>query len=179
MKLGKVIALGLLALLPLAMKAQEALEIEKLNARVDSLSQETTTLDKLVQKLSKFKVSAYIQGQFQYGQEDATLKVGDKNEHEDKGFNRFGIRRGRLKFEYNDGLGTGAVQIEANDKGISFRDLYIGLKDPWTKRSQLMAGVFNRPCGYEIGYSTSGLESPDRATIIQNIYPDARDLGAK
>ena len=68
MKLGKVIALGLLALLPLAMKAQEALEIEKLNARVDSLSQETTTLDKLVQKLSKFKVSAYIQGQFQYGQ---------------------------------------------------------------------------------------------------------------
>ena len=43
MKLGKVIALGLLALLPLAMKAQEALEIEKLNARVDSLSQETTT----------------------------------------------------------------------------------------------------------------------------------------
>ena len=132
MKSGKIIALGLLALLPIAMKAQEAQEIEKLNARIDSLSQETTTLDKIVRKLSKFKVSAYIQGQFQYGQEDATLKVGDKNEHEDKGFNRFGIRRGRLKFEYNDGIGTGAVQIEANDKGVSFRDLYIGIKDPWT-----------------------------------------------
>ena len=37
---------------------------------------------------------------------------------------------GRLKFEYNDGIGTGAVQIEANDKGVSFRDLYIGIKDP-------------------------------------------------
>ena len=159
MKSGKIIALGLLALLPIAMKAQEAQEIEKLNARIDSLSQETTTLDKIVRKLSKFKVSAYIQGQFQYGQEDATLKVGDKNEHEDKGFNRFGIRRGRLKFEYNDGIGTGAVQIEANDKGVSFRDLYIGIKDPWTKRCQLMAGVFNRPFGHEIGYSTSGLES--------------------
>ena len=93
MKSGKIIALGLLALLPIAMKAQEAQEIEKLNARIDSLSQETTTLDKIVRKLSKFKVSAYIQGQFQYGQEDATLKVGDKNEHEDNGFNRFGIRR--------------------------------------------------------------------------------------
>ena len=46
MKSGKIIALGLLALLPFAMKAQEAQEIEKLNARVDSLSQETTTLDK-------------------------------------------------------------------------------------------------------------------------------------
>ena len=45
MKSGKIIALGLLALLPIAMKAQEAQEIEKLNARIDSLSQETTTLD--------------------------------------------------------------------------------------------------------------------------------------
>ncbi len=43
MKSGKIIALGLLALLPIAMKAQEAQEIEKLNARIDSLSQETTT----------------------------------------------------------------------------------------------------------------------------------------
>ena len=163
MKSGKIIALGLLALFPFAIKAQETQEIEKLNTRVDSLSQETTTLDKIVRKLSKFKVSAYIQGQFQYGQEDATLKVGDKNEHEDKGFNRFGIRRGRLKFEYDDGIGTGAVQFEANDKGVSFRDLYIGIRDPWTKRSQLMAGVFNRPFGHEIGYSTSGLESPERA----------------
>ncbi len=102
-------------------------------------------LDKIVRKLSKFKVSAYIQGQFQYGQEDATLKVGDKNEHEDKGFNRFGIRRGRLKFEYNDGIGTGAVQIEANDKGVSFRDLYIGIKDPLDKTLPTDGGCFQPP----------------------------------
>lgn len=179
MKLGKILALTLIASLPFAAaKAQEVQEIEKLNSRVDSLAREATTLDKVVKQLSKFKVSAYIQGQFQYGQQDATLKVGDKNEHVDKGFNRFGIRRGRLKFEYNDGIGTGAVQIEANDKGVSFRDLYIGLKDPWTKRNQLLAGVFNRPFGHEVGYSTSGLESPERATIIQYFFPDERDLGA-
>ena len=41
-----------------------------------------------------------------------------------------------------------------------------------------MAGVFNRPFGHEIGYSTSGLESPERATIIQYFFPDERDLGA-
>jgi len=126
----------------------------------------------------KLKVSAYIQGQYQYGQQDASLKVGDTNENPDKGFNRIGVRRGRLKFEYNDGVGTGAVQIEANDKGVSFRDLYIGLKDPWTKQSQLKAGVFNRPFGYEVSYSTSFLESPERATVIQYFFPDERDLGA-
>lgn len=175
MKVVRLVALALLALLPFGMEAQET---EVLNARVDSLAEQTATLDKIVKGLSKFKVSAYIQGQYQYGQEDATLKVGDKNEHDDQGFNRIGIRRGRMKFEYNDGIGTGAVQIEVNDKGVSFRDLYIGVKDPWTKRSQLMAGVFNRPFGHEVCYSTSGLESPERATIIQYFFPDERDLGA-
>ena len=166
----------MLVLLPFSMGAQEV--DQSVEKRIDSLATEVTTLDKVVQKLSKFKVSAYIQGQYQYGQEDATLKVGDKNENLDKGFNRIGIRRGRMKFEYNDEIGTGAVQIEVNDKGVSFRDLYIGIKDPWTKRSQLMAGVFNRPFGYEVCYSTSSLESPERATIIQYFFPDERDLGA-
>ena len=64
MKLANITVLALLALLPLAMLAQEAPEMEKLNARVDSLAEETTTLGNLVQKLNKFKVSAYIQGQF-------------------------------------------------------------------------------------------------------------------
>ena len=116
----------MLVLLPFSMGAQEV--DQSVEKRIDSLATEVTTLDKVVQKLSKFKVSAYIQGQYQYGQEDATLKVGDKNENLDKGFNRIGIRRGRMKFEYNDGIGTGAVQIEVNDKGVSFRDLYIGIK---------------------------------------------------
>ncbi|MDR0750756.1 MAG: OprO/OprP family phosphate-selective porin [Tannerellaceae bacterium] len=123
-------------------------------------------------------ISSYIQGQYQYGQPDASLKVGDTNENPDKGFNRIGIRRGRVKAEYNDGIGTGAVQIEANDKGVSFRDLYIGIKDPWNKRSRLMMGLFNRPFGYEISYSSSALESVERAIIIQYFFPDERDLGA-
>ncbi|MEG0647505.1 MAG: hypothetical protein RR471_10070 [Bacteroides sp.] len=165
----------LLASLSITVEAQNT---EMLEACVDSLAKETATLDKIVKGLSKFKVSAYIQGQYQYGQEQATLKVGDTNEHPDRGFNRIGIRRGRIKFEYNDGIGTGAIQIDANDKGVSFRDLYIGIKDPWTKRSQLMAGIFNRPFGYEVGYSTSNLESTERATIIQYFFPDERDLGA-
>lgn len=130
------------------------------------------------QEADKFRVSAYIQGQYQYGQPDASLKVGDTNEDPDKGFNRIGIRRGRVKVEYNDGIGTGAVQLDANEKGVSFRDLYIGLKDPWLKRCLLMAGIFNRPFGYEVTYSSSSLESTERASIIQYFFPDERDLGA-
>ena len=166
----------LLALCPLLGFAQEPENDQE--QRITALEEKSETLDKLVKGLSKFKASAYIQGQYQYGEEDASLKVGDKNENADAGFNRIGIRRGRIKFEYNDGIGTGAVQIEVNDKGVSYRDLYIGVKDPWTKRSSLTVGVFNRPFGYEIPYSTSNLESPERATIIQDFFPDERDLGA-
>lgn len=172
------LSLSLFILLTINTRAHAQESNQALSNRLDSLGKETLTLDKVVKQLSKFKVSSYIQGQYQYGQQDASLKVGDSNENDDKGFNRIGIRRGRVTFEYNDGIGTGAVQIEVNDKGVSFRDLYIGVKDPWTKRSQLMAGVFNRPFGYEIGYSTSSLESTERATVIQYFFPDERDLGA-
>ena len=57
MKLGKVIAL-MLVLLPFSMGAQEV--DQSVEKRIDSLATEVTTLDKVVQKLSKFKVSAYI-----------------------------------------------------------------------------------------------------------------------
>lgn len=175
MKKNTIIALLLTSFWAVGAAAQE---LERVEERVDSLSNEIETLDRVVKQLSKFHVSGYIQGQYQYGQKDATLKVGDSNEDPEKSFNRIGIRRGRIKFAYNDGIGTGAVQLEVNDKGVSFRDLYIGIKDPWTKRSQLMAGIFNRPFGYEVSYSTAGLESPERATVIQYFFPDERDLGA-
>jgi len=158
-------------------RASNAQDREVVKQQSDSLSEQTLSLGRIVRQLSTFKVSAYLQGQYQHGQKDATLKVGDSNEHPGKAFDRFGFRRGRLKFEYNDGIGTGAVQIDVNEKEVSFRDLYIGIKDPWTKRNQVMFGFFNRPFGYEVSYSTSELESPERATIIQYFFPDERDLG--
>lgn len=61
MKVIKFMALSLLALLPFLAEAQNT---EQLDARIDSLAEETATLDKIVKGLSKFKVSAYIQGQY-------------------------------------------------------------------------------------------------------------------
>ena len=55
----------MLVLLPFSMGAQEV--DQSVEKRIDSLATEVTTLDKVVQKLSNFKVSAYIQGQYQYG----------------------------------------------------------------------------------------------------------------
>lgn len=178
MKIRRIFAILVIASVttcPLFAQETDTLQNEAIH--INQLEQRTAFLEKAVKKLNNFKVSAYIQGQYQYGQKDASLKVGDSNEDREKSFNRFGIRRGRIKFEYTEGIGEAAIQLEVNDKGVSFRDLYIGVKDPWIGRNSLLAGVFNRPFGHEIGYSTSGLESPERATIIQYFFPDERDLG--
>jgi len=131
-----------------------------------------------VAKLKKLKISGYIQGQFQWGDEASSLKVGSANENPEKSYNRFGIRRGRLKFTYETGVASAVFQLDVTEKGVGFKDAYLNLRDPWIKSLQMRAGVFDRPFGYEISYSSSRRESPERSTIFQTLFPDERDLGA-
>ncbi|MDF9829713.1 porin [Parabacteroides sp. PF5-6] len=128
--------------------------------------------------LKNLTVSGYIQGQYQYGQQDASLKVGGANEDPDDSFSRIGIRRGRLKVVYEEGIASGVFQIDLTEKGIGFKDVYVNVKDPWLKTNALRAGIFDRPFGYEISYSSSRRESPERSTVFQTLFPEERDLGA-
>lgn len=129
-------------------------------------------------KLKGLSVSVYIQPQFQWGEEDASLKVGSSNNDLNQPFNRFGIRRGRLKFEYKKGIASGVFQLNITDKGILLKDVYVDLKDPWVGSNSLKLGVSNRTFGYEVQYSSSERESPERSTIFQTLFPEERDLGA-
>lgn len=160
----------------LSLPAQEWKDVS--SQSTDSLSERTAALEKAVGVLQKIKVTGYIQGQYQYGQQDADLRVGSENENPDKGFNRIGIRRGRIKFTYTEGIGTGVINLDATEKGVSIRDLYIALRDPWTKQNELRMGVFDTPFGYEVDYSTGLMESPERATVVERTFPAGRDLGA-
>lgn len=135
-------------------------------------------LEKSVKIFEKLKVSGYVQAQFQYGEENASLKVGSANENNDKSFNRIGIRRGRIKFTYTEGIGSAVFQLDFTEKGIGFKDAYLNITDPWLKSISLRAGVFDRPFGYEISYSSSRRESPERSTVFQTLFPEERDLGA-
>ncbi|MCD8193239.1 MAG: OprO/OprP family phosphate-selective porin [Tannerellaceae bacterium] len=128
--------------------------------------------------MSKFKVSGYIQTQYQHGQENASLKVGGSNENTEESFNRIGIRRGRIKFTYEENIVSGVFQLDITEKGVGIKDAYLNVKDPWLKTSALRAGVFDRPFGFEISYSSSNRESPERSTVFQTLFPDERDLGA-
>ena len=166
------------------LKAQELTEMEELETR-------TSTLENSVRILQKFKVSGYIQAQYQYAQTDAdginfklTQRRNAYETSELNDFSRFGLRRGRIKFTYEEGIASGVVQIDVTEKGISsdrnvvmFKDVYLQVKDPWLGTNLLKAGIFDRTFGHEIAYSSSRRESPERSRIFQSLFPDERDLG--
>lgn len=126
----------------------------------------------------RLKFSGYIQTQFQHGGKDASLSVGAKNENKDKSFNRIGIRRGRIKLSYEERIVAGVFQIDITDKSIGLKDAYINIKDPLMGTNSLKAGVFNRPFGDEIEYSSSSREAPERSDIFRTLFPEERDMGA-
>ena len=138
-----------------------------------------TQIDKEVNSVSnKLKISGYVQTQYQYGEKNASLKLGGNNENKEEAFNRIGIRRGRLKFVYDEGIASGVFQIDLTEKGLFLKDAYLNVKDPWLKSNALRVGVFDRPFGSEISYSSSRRESPERSTIFQTLFPNERDMGA-
>jgi hypothetical protein len=139
-------------------------------------------------------VSGYVQAQFEVGEEFASTKVGkntsfnntrdggsydpetqtSKNDH----FFRFGIRRGRIKFTWEESFGSAVFQLDITEKGVDFKDAYLKVSEPWLKIFSLTAGVFDRPFGDEITYSSSRRESPERTILYQELFPNERDLGA-
>ncbi|GHT16128.1 hypothetical protein AGMMS4956_17740 [Bacteroidia bacterium] len=173
MKKSSVALVSCLCLATAAL-AQEEIELTPL----EKLEQKTQTLESAVQKLQKLKVSGYIQTQYQYGEKDASMKVGSANENPEKAFSRIGIRRGRIKFVYEEGIVSATFQPDITEKGVSFKDAFLAVKDPWFGTSVLKAGVFDRPFGDEISFSSSRRESPERSTIFQTFFPEERDLGA-
>lgn len=151
---------------------------------LDTLTNHVAGIRQDVDVLKRIKLSGYIQAQFQYGDSTgaAAYNGGAFNAGIDK---RFMIRRGRLKAQYdapaNDrGISTSqyVLQFDVTEKGLAIKDAYGKFTDPWSGWFSITAGMQNRPFGYEIPYSSSLRESPERGRLSQLIFPGERDLGA-
>ncbi len=141
------------------------------------LTQQVQVLNKEINTLKAVKISGYIQTQLQYGEKDASLRVGILNSDKSKSFNRIGIRRGRIKFTYTKSIVSGLFQLDITERGLGLKDAYIRVDDPWNGKSFIKAGVFDRPFGFEVAYSSSRRESPERSRINNILFPQERDLG--
>jgi hypothetical protein len=195
MKIKNLLVIGLGLISSTVAFGQETEKVDTLS----QLDQRSTLLEDALASSKKLKISGYIQSEWQSSQIDDNnsvskdMKVGagiNQNEkdgayvHKDdqpqtpQTMNRFGVRRGRLKATYTDNGCTGVVYIDATEKGVVLKEAYATALDPFAGVATLKAGVFNRPFGYEIEYSSSSRYSPERSRIIQTLFPSERDLGA-
>ncbi|GHV52417.1 hypothetical protein FACS1894181_15500 [Bacteroidia bacterium] len=168
---------GFIFLLCLTGAAAFAQVVETEQTALERLERRTDLVESAVVKLQKLKVSGFVQAQYQRGGKDAALKVGAPNENPEKPFNRVGVRLAHLKLVYEEGLASATFQTNFTERGIFLKDAFLAVKDPWISTVVLKGGIFFRPFGHEISYSALLRESPERATVIQTLFPEERDLG--
>jgi hypothetical protein len=173
MKRITLIALTLIFALIFKANAQVATTDEKLtevNDKVTGLTERLTTAENDLAKLTKIKISGYIQGQYQMTN-SPLLDAGSNN--------YFSVRRARVKFTYQatDGIKF-VLQPDFAPGALSIKDAYAVLNDRWTKSFSLWMGKFNRP-NYEVEYSSSQREVVERSLVIRTLYPGERAIGAK
>lgn len=130
-----------------------------------------------VELIQNLKFSGYYQFQYQLSDTAGVGSYEGGNFSTDVN-NRFTIRRGRLKMTYSDKISTYVLQFDATERGVAIRDAYIKMMEQKFKKVELTAGVFDRPFGYEISYSSRLRESPERGRMSQILFPNERDLGA-
>ena len=166
-----LIALLLLSLWFFNTNAQEATVNEKLtevNDKVEGLIERLANDEADLSKLTKIKVSGYMQAQYQHFESLNTQPT-----------NYLSLRRARLKFTYQAADGVKfLLQPDFLPGSVSLREAYVVLNDRWTKSFSLWMGKFNRP-NYEVEYSSGQLENLERSLIIRTLYPGEYALGAK
>ncbi len=147
-------------------------------SKSDTLAKAIEQLQSDVALLKNLKVTGYIQAQVQFADSSGISSYAGGNfpANIDK---RFQVRRGRLKFAYSSNTWSQyVVQFDITENGFKTKDVYAKFTDPFINYFTVTGGVFNRPWGYEIEYSSSLRESPERTRFNQTVFKDERDLGA-
>jgi hypothetical protein len=97
----------------------------------------------------KIKISGYVQMQYQKADTAGISSFAGGNFASGVD-NRMTVRRGRVKFAY-DNEGTRAVmQLDITERGVGIKDAYFSVTEPWMNAVSLTGGVFDRPFGYEV-----------------------------
>ncbi|HKG05299.1 MAG TPA: hypothetical protein VKB19_02520 [Pedobacter sp.] len=122
-------------------------------------------------------ITGYLQTQYQRAQSEGiySFSGGDFSKNSK---DRFMIRRGRLKIDRVDKYSSIVFQIDATQNGIQLMDAFIQFHSPDSKALLFTAGLFNRPFGYAIVYSSGYRDFPERPRMFQTLTPRERDIGA-
>lgn len=153
-------------------------DIEEVKSSLESVNETITDLKNTLDALKKIKISGYIQAQFQSADTAGIISYAGGNFPANVK-SRFQVRRGRVKFMYDQDITQYVLQIDITQSGVAIKDAYAMIKEPWLRIFSLTGGVFDRPFGFEISYSSSMRESPERSRLFQTLFPGERELGVK
>lgn len=133
-------------------------------------------------RLSHIRISGYMQPQFQI----ASAKGADSYSGGDfapQSSNRFMLRRGRIRFDYartdaqNRNQMQFVFQFDGTERGVFIRDFWGRFWDNKWELFHFTTGMFARPFGFEINYSSGDRETPERGRMSQTLMRTERDLG--
>ena len=149
---------------------------EEVAGKVEGMGEAFTEMRNTVETLSRMRLSGYIQAQYVNDERSAnelTSSTATRN------LDQFSVRRARVKFTYQF-LPTSrfVLQPDITSSGVVLKDGYVEFTEPWTTwKHTLTAGQFNWPFGFEIGYSSSQREVPERSRVVRTLFPGERDRG--
>src|SRR5215208_1389416 len=142
------------------------------------------TLRPFLKRMENLNFSGYMQPQFQVAQVKGAPSYEGGNFSENSN-NRFMIKRARIKIDYllpakerNFPKALFTFQIEATERDVNVRDMFLRIYEPRKSNFSLTMGLFGRPFGYEVNLSSSYRETPERGRMSQILMPSERDLGA-
>jgi hypothetical protein len=140
-------------------------------------------LGNLRNKYSGLSFTGYIQTQFQYADTAGATNFNGGN-FQPSSNNRFYLRRARIRADYEKRNKDGylksyfVVQFDGTDRGVNARDMFGRLYENKYHNFILTMGLFNRPFGNELQYSSALRESPERGRMSQILMTVERDFGA-
>lgn len=128
-----------------------------------------------VAKLSKIKVSGYVQSRYQ------TLDYTKDTTAEKSYYDTFLVRRARVKVTATPTIrSTAVLQLDMGKNSTSVKDAYFNYAfgDGCIIAPSFQVGQQNWWFGYEVPYSSSKRETPERALFVRRFFPGERDTGA-
>ena len=154
-------------------------ELEELKAVVDGINESATEYRSYVDLLRKIKISGYLQTQFRLTDLPGSAAQFSGGNFPANSNKLFQVRRGRIKINYDNVLTQFVLQFDAIQTGFTLKDAYLSITEPWLQSFGFQMGVFDRPFGYEISFSSGARETPERSRLFQTLFPGERELGAK
>jgi hypothetical protein len=128
-------------------------------------------------KLSKLKFSGFLQPRFEWHQ-NSVNGIGKDGKPGEKTY--FYVRRVRLITAYSGKNAEFLFSFDGGQNALAVKDIESTFVDTFTPLNlRITLGQFKIPFGHEVVLSDSAREMPERALMIQKLFPGERDRGLR